>query len=523
MASERARNLVLISTIVGASIVYIDSTSVNLALPAMQREFGAELDFLQWIVDSYLLFVAAPMLAAGALCDRYGAVKIYIWGSVVFAVASVLCGIADSGSMLVAARMLQGLGGGLLSPAALALIAASFPPERLGRGIGIFVTASALTSVIGPLLGGWLIDNLSWRWIFFINPAITAISFALLFAAGRLDVARRDTPLDITCAILVTIGLGLIVWGLISIAKPGMPVAAIAATLIGVVALVIFWINESRLGDRAMMPTVFFRNQTFLGITLVTLVFYAGLFVYLFYAPFFLIQVWDFDAFTAGAASLPFVLMISGWSTVAGRITDRFGARAPLLIGLTIATLGFSGFLLLDENVAYLMYMLPTYIIAGTGMGLMISPLTKVAMNSLPIQITGMASAINHTVSRVGGMIGIPIAGLIVGHLFSSALTKNLTPLQLENRIREELLSQSHSLMAIDIPQTVPASLQTEIGQAIERAFITSFHGAMWVVVVCGLVSVTLAWAMVERRKQPSSRRPIAKFIRENVPHGRFR
>jgi len=500
MTAERARALVLLSTIVGASVVYIDTTAVNLALPVMQQEFSAGIDFLQWVIDSYLLFVAAPMLAAGALCDRFGAGWVYITGGAIFTVASILCGIADSGNMLIAARMLQGLGGGLLAPAALALIAAVYPANQLGRGIGIFVTASALTSLLGPLLGGWLIDNLSWRWIFFINPAITFASFVVLFSAGKLNVTRREVQLDITGALLVTIGLGMVVWGLIGTVKPDVQGFAVAAVSIGLFVLALFLLNEARLGDRAMMPVVYFRDPTFLGITLVTLIFYAGLLVFMFYAPLFLIQIWRFDAFTAGAASLPFVLMLSAASFISGRITDRFGARRPLIAGLTIATFGFSGFLMLNTEIRYLEIALPVYLVTGAGMGLLISPLTKIAINSLPDHLTGIASAINHTVSRIGGMIGIPISGLIVVSVFSRSLQEKLEELPISLSEQERMLSQSHNLMGIDFPINIQDTVRIDIEEALRGAFVDGFHGAIWVVVGGGIISVMLSWLLVDRK-----------------------
>jgi len=338
---------VLLATILGSSMAFIDGTVVNVALPTLQRDFNATAAGVQWVVQAYSLLLAALILVGGSLGDRYGRRRIFAIGVVIFTMASVACGIAPNLATLVTARALQGIGGALLVPGSLAIITAAFPEEERGRAIGTWSGFTAITSAIGPVLGGWMVENLSWRSVFLMNVPLAAV--VLLVTLRYVPESRDDEAtgrLDWIGAGIITTFLGSLIYGLTEAALAGFSSRLVLLLLaVSAVSAVAFVIVERRVAN-PMVPLSLFRSRTFSGTNLLTLFLYAALSGALYFFPFNLVQVQGYSSTAAGAAMLPMILLMFGLSRWAGGLAGRYGARLPLTIGPVITGAGFLAFVI---------------------------------------------------------------------------------------------------------------------------------------------------------------------------------
>ncbi len=499
-SKERGR-WILAATILGSSMVFIDGTVVNVALPALQSKLNATTVDVQWVVESYALFLAALLLLGGSLGDHFGRRRIYAIGVVLFALASGWCGLAPNISQLIAARAVQGIGGAMLVPGSLAIISASFPEEERGQAIGTWSGSTAITTALGPVIGGWLIEHVSWRAVFFLNLPLAVV--VLLLVVRRVPESRNEEEsrkLDFLGAALATLSLGAIVYGLIESSRLGLqnPIV-IAALVAGTFIFGAFILVEARV-QHPMMPLTLFSSRNFAGANMLTLFLYASLAGTLFFMPLNLIQVQRYSATAAGAATLPFILIMFLLSRWSGGLVKRYGARLPLVVGPIIAATGFGLFLRPGVGGSYFTTFLPAIIVLGFGMAISVAPLTTTVMNSVNQSHAGIASGVNNAVSRTAGLLAVAVFGLIMFHAFNGCLDQRLDQMPLTIEVRQALNTQRIKLAAADLPRSVDEETRMSIKQAIDECFVFGFGRVMLVGAALALAGSALAWLMIRDR-----------------------
>jgi EmrB/QacA subfamily drug resistance transporter len=405
----------LIATVLGSSIALVDGSVVNVALPAMGRALGADGAGVQWIVNGFMLPLSALVLIGGALADRVGRKRIFLAGLVIFTLASLACMVAPTLGLVIAARVVQGLGAALLVPASLAILGADFDGAARARAIGTWAAAGAMGGALGPIIGGWLVDHVGWRSIFALIVPIALAAFAmgaLYVPAGRDADAR---PPDWFGGALATVGLGLLVWGLTMITS-GMGARGTGAAMLGagMIALVAFVALEARLGDRAMVPLALFATRVFTGVTLLTFLLYAALAGALLLLPYLLIAR-GWSATAAGTAVLPLPLIMGLGSRGVGALAAKIGAWPLLTLGPMVTGAGFALFALMpDSGIDYVRNVLPGMVLVGIGMTAAVAPLTTTVMTAVDQHHAGAASGVNNATARIGGMIAVALIGLVL-------------------------------------------------------------------------------------------------------------
>jgi EmrB/QacA subfamily drug resistance transporter len=422
--SQKRKRLTLVATILGSSMALIDGSVVNIALPAIQQALHADAASTQWIVNAYLLLLGALVLVGGSAADLYGRRRIFLLGIAVFTSASIACGLAPDVTVLVISRAVQGLGAALLTPASLAMLGATFDEHERSHAIGTWAGAGALTAAAGPVLGGWLVDQVSWRAIFLLNVplAVTAAGLAMLFACESRDPQARS--LDWKGAVAVAVGLAAITWGLGAIPASGIHDKTVLAALgAGVAFLVSFVAIEARSGDRAMVPLLLFRVRNFSGANILTLLLYFALGGALYYLPFGLIRLGGYSATQAGAALLPFALIMGFGASFAGTLSDRFGPRLSLTVGPVVAACGLAMLAFADFAGPYWAGVFPAICVLAIGMTVTVPPLTSTVMASVGDAHAGIASGINNAVARVAGLLAVAALGAVLFASFSYYLT----------------------------------------------------------------------------------------------------
>jgi EmrB/QacA subfamily drug resistance transporter len=502
---------VLIATILASSMVFIDSSAVNVALPTLQRELGASAAQAQWVVESYALFLAALLLVGGVLGDHFGRKRIFALGTVLFASMSAWCGLSPNIEMLIVARAAQGVAAALLTPASLAIISAAFRDEtERGRAIGTWSGFTAITAAFGPVLGGWLVENASWRWVFFINLPLAVVVVAV--AVHGVPESRDEGAgrLDVVGAVLATIGLGALVFGLIEGPARGWGNPVVVASLLtGVIGLVAFVGAEAKMSS-PMMPLGLFRSATFGGANLLTLLLYGAFGGALFWLPFNLIQVQEYSATEAGAALLPAILIIFALSRRTGALIGRYGARLPLTIGPSIVALAFLLFALPGTEGSYWTTFFPAAVVLGIGMAITVPPLTTAVMSAVPRHQAGTASGINNAVARTAGLIAIAVFGVIVTTVFNRELSSRLDAIPtLSPATRQAVDAQRLDLAAARPPEGTSPETAVAIAEAIDAAFVTGFRVAMVIGAAMALLGAAGAWRLVEGIEAKSAPAPM--------------
>jgi EmrB/QacA subfamily drug resistance transporter len=486
---------ILTATILGSSMAFIDSTVVNVAAPRFQIAFQASVVDVQWVIESYGVVLASLILAGGALGDWMGRRLVFLLGVTVFAAASAACGLAPSIRFLVVARSLQGIGAAMLIPGSLAIISASFDEKSRGQAIGTWSGFTAITTALGPVLGGWLIEHASWRWAFFLNVPMAAAVIVLSLLHVPESRNSRAQRLDWAGALLATASLAGIVTGLLESSKLGWRNPLVAGSLLGgVIFLILFLWVETRISS-PMVSLSLFKSRSFLGANLLTLFLYAAIGIFFFLFPVTLMQVHRYSATAAGAASLPVIVLLFFLSRWSGGLVARYGGKLPLILGPLIVATGFVLFAVFSEGGNYWKTFFPASVVLGLGMAVTVAPLTTVVMASVDRDHTGTASGINNAVARLAGVLAIAVLGIVMVRVFSTHLNQSLARLPLNSETVREIRSKEIELAGMDLPKNLDANASAALRDAVSQAFLSGFRLILFSCAGLSIAGAAVAWS----------------------------
>ena len=482
------KRLVLMAAILGTTVVTVDSTVVNVALPSIADDLGGGLAGQQWTANAYLVTLSSLILIGGSLGDLFGERRMFMAGVAGFGVTSVFCAVAPTIELLVVARALQGVFGAVLTPAALATIVATFPPAERGKAVGAWTAWGGIGTVLGPLIGGQLVDAASWRWIFAINIPIVLITLTLV---SRVMTAERPRPaearVDYVGAALCALGLALITYGLIEQprmgwGKPGvwLPLAS------GVILFGSFIVWEAR-SSHPMLPLALFRRRNFAIGNVETFSMYAGLGLLFFFLVLYLQQVAGYSAVEAGTTTIPVTLMMFLLSTRFGALADRYGPRFFMGFGPLIAAVGLAMFLRIDANVDYLTDLLPGLLVFALGLSMTVAPLTATVLADADEHNAGIASGVNNAIARVASLIAIASVGALIASSYGASLREDLGPLANRPEVRHEIEEAEKQPLAQVTVKDAPPAVRARLERASSESSVDAFRMAI------GIASVLVA------------------------------
>ncbi len=497
--AAQAKIWILAATIIGSSMAFIDSTVVNVALPALQTSFRATVVDVQWVIESYGLFLGALILVGGSLGDLFGRRFMFLLGVAIFATASAGCGLAANINALIIARSIQGVGAALLVPGSLAIISTSFDEKSRGQAIGTWSGFTAITTAVGPVLGGWLVEHASWRWVFFINLPLAAAVIAI--SLWRIPKTRNSAGghVDWRGTLVVTLGLGGLVYGFIESVNLGWEDPLVLSSLIlGCGSLILFLFLETRVTS-PMVPLTLFASSDFSGTNLLTLFLYGATGIFFFLFPLNLIQVQGYSATAAGAAVLPMILLVFLLSRWSGGLVVRYGARLPLIAGPLVTALGFVLFAVPSVGGSYWKAFFPAVVGLGLGMAITVAPLTTVVMNSVGEDRVGAASGINNAVARVAGVLAIAVLGIVMVRAFSYRLDRQLANLSLPPNVLLAIKADEVRLAGLRLPGSADDSMREVIAQFVREAFIFGFRLVMLICAGLSMAGAAVAALMIPK------------------------
>ena len=505
-ACAQRKSWVLAVAVLGSTLAFIDESVVNVALPKIEADLRTTLAAMQWVINAYTLCMSALLLIGGAAADRFGRRLIFVIGVSIFAAASIGSGLASNAGVLIAARIVQGVGAALLIPCSLALIGAAFDEKERGAAIGIWSGASAIAAGAAPLLGGWLVDHWSWRVIFLINPLL---AIPTLWVTLRRVPESRDpnapSGIDWLGALLAFAGLGSLIYGLIAASDLGWRDAAVLGSVtVGALLLGAFVLAEGR-SRSPMMPLELFRSRVFSGVNLLTLLLYGALGGAFFFYPFLLIQARGYSAAAAGATYLPFTLVLGVLSRWGGGLVDRFGARWPLIVGPALTTLGF---VFLGSGESLILAIVVPMTVLGLGMTITVAPLTTTVMNAVPAHRTGVASGINNAVASVGSLLLIAVLGTVALGEFDRSLEQRLQASGATPAVTEAVRAARGGFVIPPMPASLSQDEQQRAHSIVADSLVTTVRMIMWIAAALTLASAVSAALTIPRAERPA-RAPV--------------
>ena len=476
----RQKRLTLVAAILGSSVVLVDSTAVNVALPAIQNELGGGLAAQEWLVNAYLLTLGSLILIGGSLGDLFGERRVFFIGVAGFGAASVLCAVAPTIGVEIAGRALQGIAGALLTPSSLAVIIAVFPPEERGAAIGSWTAWGAIGTVLGPLLGGQLVDQASWRWIFAINiPLVLATLWLIVAAIPRTDPNRPHAHVDYPGAVLCALGLAGPVFALIEQPRLGWGSPAVYGPLLGGIAVFALFLYVESRKEEPMLPLELFRRRNFAWGNAETLAMYGGLSALLFFLVLFLQQVAGYTALESGLTLLPVTIVMFTLSKRFGALADRYGPRFFMGAGPLVSAVGVLLLFTVDTNVDYLTELLPALSIFALGLTLTVAPLTAAVLAGADESNAGIASATNNAVARIAGLIATAAVGAAVAGQFSASVDEELAGRQLSPPARTAVEEAKERSLARVPLERVPPPERPVLEAAGETASVEAFRAGV--------------------------------------------
>jgi EmrB/QacA subfamily drug resistance transporter len=511
---SRSQRLTLVATILASTVVFLDATVVNVALPAMERDLGMGLAGQQWVVEAYLLALVSLMLVGGSLGDQFGRRKVFTIGLAGFGATSILCALAPSTEFLVALRAVQGLAGALLVPGSLAIVTATFDGEARGRAIGTWTAWSGISTIAGPAAGGFLTDALSWRFVFWINVPLIA---ATLMLTHRFVAESRNPDavegFDIPGVVLSALGLGGPVFALIEQPRYGWGDPLVLVPLLAGIACFVGFLVREATTKAPMLPLSLFQVRNFAVANAATLTTYAGLMGSSFFLTLYLQQVGGYSALAAGFAGVPISLMLFFLSPRFGAFTARVGPRLPMAAGPIVGGLGLLLLLRVGVDPSYPTEVLPALVVFGLGLAATVAPLTTTVLNSVDERNAGIASGVNNAVSRVAGLLAIAVLGAVISAHFAARLDDRLAGDALEGQVAEVISSaKSRPLAGRDEAERLAGSERSSVGHAIEESSRDGFRLAVGISALLMFAGgLTSALWIRDPKRRPTARPPAPR------------
>jgi EmrB/QacA subfamily drug resistance transporter len=520
------KRLALLAAILGSFVAGLDATVVNVALPSIEHDLGGGLAGQQWVSNAYLLTLGSLILVGGSLGDLFGERRVFTLGVTGFGIVSVVCAIAPSIEVLVAGRALQGVFGALLTPSALAVIVATFPPDERGAAIGSWTAWSGIAFVVGPLAGGWLIDVASWRWIFAINvPFVVATVLIVRLAVSERPREDERAPVDVIGAALCALGLAGPVYALIRQPRVGWGSPEVIIALVaGMVLLAAFLVREART-PHPMLPLGLFRRRNFAFGNVQTMAIYGGLSAVLFFLVLFLQQVAGYDALQAGMATLPTTVVMFVLSRYAGRLADRHGPRAFMGGGPLLAAVGLLMLQRVGAHFDYFTDLFPALLLFSLGLSATVAPLTATVLADADEHNAGIASGVNNAIARIAGLLAVAALGAVVAAQFASALGRELDARPLSAPAQRAVAEAKTRTLARVNPGSLPAGEGRFVARAAENASVSAFHTGAGIAAALVALGGVLGLVGIRnpRREVPCEGCPGGQFVGAPAEAGRSR
>ena len=509
------KRMVLVACILGTTVVTVDSTAINVALPAIAEDLGGGLAGQQWTANAYLLTLSSLLLLGGSLGDVIGERRVFVFGVAGFGVTSLLCAAAPTIELLVAARALQGVSGALLTPAALAVIVRTFPEAERGQAVGAWTAWGGIGTVLGPVVGGQLVDSASWRWIFLINLPLVLGTLFIVSRAVPADAPREPgTRLDLVGAALCGLGLAGITFGLISQPMRGFGDPVVAGALLAGVALFAAFLLYERRASHPMLPLALFGRRNFAAGNVETFAMYGGLSIVFFLLVLFLQGVAGFSALAAGSATIPVTLVMFALAARFGRLADRHGPRWFMGSGPLISAVGLALLLRVDADVSYWTDLFPALLVFALGLSIVVAPLTATVLSDADDHNAGIASAVNNAIARVAGLVAIAAIGALVAAQYGARLDDALGPLASQPEVAAAVETLDDRPFAVVRPPGLDPAVADQVVRAEQEASVDSFHFGVGIAVVLVALGGVLGFAGI--------RNPRRKVSAEGCPGGQF-